>query len=214
MKKCFPVGHPLRKGLNLNSVKGSYSCLPNMKTLVNGYNKKKLSLVDDNVVGNINCNCKGSTKCEVNGNCLEKDIIYSAKVTQTDNNNVNTYLGQTGGTFKTRLIGHRSNIKLIDYRLCTSLSKHVWELKDEGQEYNIDWTIVQKAKSYKPGGRGCVLCSTETYFILFNKSLSSLNTRNELYNPCPHRDRWKIYKYYYFILSFLISVMNLLFIIC
>ena len=38
--KHFPPHHKLHKLFNLNNVKISYSCLPNIKSLINGYNKK------------------------------------------------------------------------------------------------------------------------------------------------------------------------------
>lgn len=37
--RCFPTGHKLRKKLNRNTIKLSYSCMPNMKEVKDGCNK-------------------------------------------------------------------------------------------------------------------------------------------------------------------------------
>ena len=39
----FPAGHPLHKIFNRNTVKISYSCMPNIKQIIDGHNKTKLS---------------------------------------------------------------------------------------------------------------------------------------------------------------------------
>ena len=37
--KCFPGGHKLRKIFNRNTLKLSYSCMPNLQQIINGRNK-------------------------------------------------------------------------------------------------------------------------------------------------------------------------------
>ncbi len=39
LDKCFPPGHQLHKLLNRNTVKLSYSCMPNMKQIISAHNK-------------------------------------------------------------------------------------------------------------------------------------------------------------------------------
>lgn len=40
--KCFPTGHKLRKIFNRNTLKISYSCMPNVKQIIDGHNKSIL----------------------------------------------------------------------------------------------------------------------------------------------------------------------------
>ena len=42
ISKHFPPQHRLHKILNRNSIKISYSCMPNMQTIITGHNKKLL----------------------------------------------------------------------------------------------------------------------------------------------------------------------------
>ena len=76
---------------------------------------------------NPNCNCEKRVEtCELNGKCLkEKDVIYNASVTTLDNFEVEKYSGAHEGPFKSRIYGHRTNMK-NRHQKGTGLSKHVW----------------------------------------------------------------------------------------
>ena len=41
--RCFPKGHPLHKMFNKHTLKLSYSCMPNMKSIISSHNKTLLS---------------------------------------------------------------------------------------------------------------------------------------------------------------------------
>ena len=90
--KCFPTGHKLRKVLNRNTVKLSYSCTPSMKQLIDGHNKailrKDNQLVQDQNVET--CNCKNKNDCSLHGEWLQKEIVYQATVTTREKE---TYVG-------------------------------------------------------------------------------------------------------------------------
>ena len=79
----FPANHCLRKIFNRNTVKISYSCMPNVKQAVDGHNKTKLS--QTNTSDKNTCNCRNKKRCPMNGKCLVKSLVYQATVT-TDNN--------------------------------------------------------------------------------------------------------------------------------
>jgi hypothetical protein len=53
----FPAGHPIHKIFNRNTVKISYSCMPNIKQTIDGHNKTKLSETAA-TSGESTCNCK------------------------------------------------------------------------------------------------------------------------------------------------------------
>ena len=81
--KCFPAGHKLRKIFNRNTLKLSYSCMPNVQQIINGRNQtvlKILAQLAQDQAGK-SCNCRKKDECSLEGNCLSKGIVYQAKVT-------------------------------------------------------------------------------------------------------------------------------------
>ena len=106
----------------------------------------------------------------------------------------NKYLSQTGGIFKLRYNNHKSNFVVPKNRSKTTLSSHIWNLKETEEEYTIDWNIVKQIPSYRAGDTYCKLCTAEIFGIFFKKEISSLNLRSEIFKICPHRSRHKIIK--------------------
>ena len=79
--KCFPKGHPLRKIINRQTVKVSYSTTHNIQKIISGKNAQILKV---NKTQETACNCKKDSPCPLDGKCNEKNIIYKATVTQTN----------------------------------------------------------------------------------------------------------------------------------
>ena len=104
-----------------------------------------------------------------------------------------TYHGMTGGTFKKRYGGHKSDFKHKD-KYGTTLSRHIWRLRDMNVKYSIKWEIKEKAPIYKPGAKECKLCNAEKYHILMEDYKQSLNCRSELLSKCRHKSKWKLVK--------------------
>ena len=109
--KCFPTGHKLRKVFNRNTVKLSYSGTPSMKQLIDGHNKAILKkdnqpVQDQNVKA---CNCRNKNDCPLQGECLQKEIVYQATVTAHEEKE--TYVGLTATAFKTRWRNHQMPFK-------------------------------------------------------------------------------------------------------
>ena len=119
----------------------------------------------------------------------EKSVVYSCKVTRTDNHSTETYTGLTAGTFKERLYGHNSDFRHKKQENSTMLSKYVWYLKDRNIGYRLDWKILGRAKSFNPITGKCRLCLLEKYFIMFNPNDASLNSRDEIFVPCKHKKK-------------------------
>ena len=137
------------------------------------------------------CNCRGGPgNCPLGGRCLaEKSVVYYCKVTRLDNNTCEYYTGLTEGAFKYRLYGHNSSFKSNKQKNSTKLSKHIWWLKSNNIAYQLEWKILGKAKSYNPVTRVCRLCLLEKYFIMYKPETATLNSRDEIFNPCRHK--WK-----------------------
>ena len=124
------------------------------------------------------------------GNCVHFDVVYGATVTPLDDNNLpitdeaEKYVGQASD-FKKRYHQHTRSFRVRDPKIQTSLSNHIWKLKDEGVNYLITWQIIEKTKSFNPINLQCLLCLSEIVNIL-DPTLSTINARSETYGPCRH----------------------------
>ena len=191
IKTSFPPNHKLHKICNLNTVKLSYSCLPNMKTEISKHNSKILKSDNTDAVVSKSCDCRDKTNCPLpQYGCLaEKSVVYQATVTREDNNNVETYVGLTQAEFKVRWRGHKYDLSHSECRGNTALASYVWSLKDSNIPHSITWDILGRAPAYNPVTKTCRLCCLEKFFIMYHPTKSSLNQRSELFTPCLHRDK-------------------------
>ena len=118
------------------------------------------------------CNCRIPHKCPLDGNCQIKSVIYKATV--TSNHDTKEYIGLCETTFKSRFNNHKSSFNHEHKRKETTLSKHIWSLKDNKIEYNIKWTILKRCHSYTNVTKWCQLCLWEKYLIVTaNKPIAS-----------------------------------------
>ena len=92
-------------------------------------------------------------------------------------------------TFKKIFQGHKHSFKYRDSQSSTTLSSHVWNLKDQSKNFNLKWEVVDKANTFNPISKKCRLCLKEKYHILFHPDGASLNRRSELFSTCRHRLR-------------------------
>ena len=83
-----------------------------------------------------------STKLK--GKCLQEGVVYKAIVTQKESMKQDTYIGMTENPFKTRYNLPNSSFKLPHNISTTTLSEHLWKLKDAGVSYKTEWTILDK----------------------------------------------------------------------
>ena len=122
------------------------------------------------------------------GRCLTDSVVYVASVTETGTGKTETYTGLTGNRFKERYYKHCSDMRNAKDRNNTSLSAHVWSLKDQNLSYSIKWDFIEKAPTFNPVTKKCRLCLKEKYHILYNNNNNStLNRRQEIFNTCRHR---------------------------
>ena len=141
------------------------------------------------------CNCRKKEECPLNGNCLVKEIVYSADVKTTQN--VMSYYGLTERTFKERYNQHQSDFRHAKHRYNTELSKYVHSLKDAGTDFKITWNVQSKAHTYKPGSRRCDLCLQEKLEICLADPEKTLNTRSEMVSKCRHKRKYTLQGYKY-----------------
>jgi len=95
------------------------------------------------------------------------------------------YFGSTEN-FKNRYSQHKSSIKNRP-ALHTTLSSHIWKLKDKNVPYSLKWSIKDKGHAFSSGGRTCDLCLSEKLVIMTADKNTMLNKRDELLESCRHR---------------------------
>ena len=122
------------KILNRNTIKVSYSCMGNMKSLVNRHNAKILQAKAPTEAKG--CNCRKNSTCPLNGACLTESLVYKATVL-AENHEPQTYIGMTEHNVKTRFRNHKMSFENPNYSSSMTLSKYIWDLKDEETNYEI-----------------------------------------------------------------------------
>ena len=187
----FPKHHRYHKLFNRNTVKVSYSCMPNMAAIISSHNTNVLTPDED--TNTRTCNCRDRQQCPLNGNCLAEGVIYKATVS-ADTKPTRQYFGLTEGKFKTRYSTHMHSFRAENSKTATELSKYVWSLKSEQLDYNIKWNLVQKASPYKCGTRRCDICLSEKMVIATADPLITLNKRAEIVSTCRHRAKFRYSK--------------------
>ena len=183
----FPKGHILHKIFNRNTIKVSYSCMGNMKSLINRHNTKILQAEAPTEAKG--CNCRKNSTCPLNGACLTESLVYKATVL-AENHEPQTYIGMTEHNFKTQFRNHKMSFENPNYRSSTTLSKYIWNLKEDETNYKIKWSIVKCVRAYKSGDAQCHLCLQEKLCILNAEKKTLLNKRSELLAKCRHRNKF------------------------
>ena len=69
----------------------------------------------------------------------------------------------------------------------TTLSLHIWYLKDRNEYIKIYWKIIGQAQPFSPISGICNLCTLEKYHIIFKPEEATLNRREEFTNFCLHK---------------------------
>ena len=79
----FPRNHIYSSIFNRNKIKISYSCMQNIKSVINNHNMKILNNTNEIEEG---CNCRNKNSCPLDGKCLTPNIIYEAQITSNQPN--------------------------------------------------------------------------------------------------------------------------------
>ena len=187
LSKKPPTPQWLHKIFNRHTLKLSYSCMPNMKSVISSHNKYVLSNFNSPTQQPDTCNCRKKPDCPLEGKCLQSNVIYQATVTTATT--TETYVG-LATNFKERYRNHQSSFRRSNRRNETELSKYIWTLQDSEKPFQVKWKVLKKCKPYSNISKKCNLCLYEKFIIICNKELWSLNRRNELASSCPHRNRY------------------------
>ena len=98
VRKHFPRSHKLSKIFNLNTIKISYSSMPNVKNLIKQHNSKILNKDRDKIQRP--CNCRIKESCPLNSKRLHECMVYKAEV--STNTTYKEYYGASEKEFKPR----------------------------------------------------------------------------------------------------------------
>ena len=190
LKSTFPPAIASIKSAKKNTVKISYSCMPNMAAILSRHNKTILASKNTNVHPLCNCQCKA--ECPLNGDCHKKAIIYKASISTDSNDPLKSYYGCCETEFKSRFYNHRQTFKNKQKGYTTKLSKAFWEAIDNGREPHVEWSILARSSTYQPSVARCNLCLDEKLAILLADPPSTLNKRMELTSKCHHKNKFKL----------------------
>ena len=196
--KHFPKHHKLHKIFNKNTLKISYSCMPNVKSNVNKHNKKILKNENGGTDSNgpvIRCNCSRGTVCPLDNCCYEKNVQYQAEIkSDLPNYGTKVYKGICSTTWKDRFGNHKKSFNHEKYESETALSGEIWKIKRAGGQYSIKWSKEAIRKSYSPEAGCCALCAHEKLIIALYPGKNLINKRNEIISMCRHRLKYKLSK--------------------
>ena len=190
LNKHFPPGHKLYKIFNKNTLKLSYSCMPNLKAKIDGHNKKipETTLPPKKKI----CNCLKKENCPMRGACLNENILYYARISCDDETyKRKLYKGICETTFKKRYANHKKSF-VEKNKNDTKLSTKYWKLANKKLHLRISWSIKGNYKSYNPNLKRCSLCLHQELEILNDSNEMLLNKRSEVISQCRHRNKCKL----------------------
>ena len=100
ISKHFPRNSKLSKLFNINTLKLSYSCMPNMAAVISQHNSSILRgrTIGEKYAGVRPCNCRVKEDCPLNGTCQVRSMVYKTTIITTSEER--EYTGLTVQTFK------------------------------------------------------------------------------------------------------------------
>ena len=193
IRKPFPPHHKFSKLFNRNTIKVSYSCMPNIKAEIHKHNKNALEKALEKHPDTQLCNCTNKNQCPLNGQCLTESIVYQANITANiPGYKEKVYLGVSETTFKVLYGNHKKFFTKERHKNDTQLSKEYCKAKQQNGIPRMKWKILRKCHPYNQKKRQCILCLNEKYEIACYKGDNLLNKRTDILGTCRHRNKYKL----------------------
>ena len=82
------------------------------------------------------CSCINKDNCPLADSCLKTCIVYRVDVIKQ--NETHVYYDESDAEFKYRYNNHTNSFRNQGYENKTELSKHIWQLKRNGTEFNLN----------------------------------------------------------------------------
>ena len=128
IKKHFQKEYKFHKIFDKNTLKLSYSCMPNIKTKINAHNRDILQNTPSKNAKQ--CNCQQKENCPMNCACLKESLVYYATISCIDKNyKPKLYKGNRETSFKKLYSNHKKLFNVALYKHDTKLSTEYWNLK-------------------------------------------------------------------------------------
>ena len=174
LQKHFPPTHSMHTIFNKNKIKISYSCFPNMGSIISSHNKHILNSNSTEY----GCNCNDRHKCPLENKCLTPRIVYRADVTNNKTDEHKYYYGISDTPFKDRYENHKTSFRHSSHLTASGLSKYYWKLIDNGTVPINKFSIVTRVKR-NTFIDNCNLCLIEKDLIIRN--LDDINKKVRIY---------------------------------
>ena len=189
MAKHIPRGHPLYHCLNKHTMKCSYSTMPSMGSKVGAHNNGIERKVRESENPPKKCNCPKGKTCIWGGRCEKEVMVYKCVVRDPAIKvKIANYIWGTGGKPKIRISVHMNTFKDRAKVKKSTIATKIWELKDAGKPYELEWGTLVRAKARGPNQMRCNVCFKEALKIMRKDKLAT-NKRKELGATCLHRRR-------------------------
>ena len=131
----------------------------------------------------------------MDGNCQISSIVYKATVQITGEDRQKEYIGLTEPEFKKRYGNHLTSFRHERHEKSTELSKCVWNLKRQNNEYSLGWSVIAQTPGYSNITKRCPLCLREKLEILQADKRVNINKRSELVSMCRHENKYYLSKF-------------------
>ena len=188
--KHFPPGHVLHSVINRQTVTIGYRCMPSIGAQIAKHNAKILNKEKEGGKPKPpSCNCQKSRvgECPIPGACNTDGVVYQAKVKNSLGGQA-TYVG-LAQNFKDRFRKHRNNLTEKSEEGKITLYTHFRKEKEEGRNPTVEWKILEKnIPLFNPVNGVCRLCTREKFNILLNPNQATLNSRQEIFSNCKHKE--------------------------
>ena len=163
-------------------MKISYSCTPNMATLIKRHNARVCNPpARENQTTQRCCNCRGRKEaCSLRGECLAKGMVYETSVIVEGGGLTMKYIGSTATTFKERDANHKASLKHESKQHHAELSMFTWQLKRAGIAHQVKWRIFGRARKYSTNSKCCNLGPTGKLLIAKANKANLVNKRSKI----------------------------------
>ena len=165
ISKHFPPNRKFVKVFNKNTIKLSYSFIPNIRSKIYGHNNKIVQPKPTELQKLYSCLAKEG--CPMNGLCFTSNILCQATINCSDSKyKQKRYKRICETTFKKHYANHKKSFNLIKFKNDTILSIEYWNLKQKQQASRLKWEIKGQYKTYYPTLKKCNLCLNEKLAII------------------------------------------------
>ena len=189
VRKHFSKNNPLRKIFHPSSMRVSYCCMNNISTIIKAHNSKLLNIEQRKADKPCDCTTRECPFKNEGTSCNATNLVYKAVVKTKDSSKF--YIGLSEPAFKKRYNNHMSSFNL-DRQLKsipTKLAAHVRDLKEKGEVFEINWSVITRTGGLKDGDAPCRLCIKEATAIAFADD-NCINRRSEIANACRHKTKF------------------------